>query len=869
MLQPGSILKSQYEITSFLARGFSNAAYCARDLFLGRELLVKELCSPSLQDKDVETFRERFGREAEILSSLSHPSIPRLFDFFREGESLFQVMEMIPGRSLEDVLRTEGRLTPSRALEEGKRLLEVLLYLHRHDPPVIHRDIQPGHLITGPGSLSLVSLGHAVRPGDDPGDFRGSPGYAAPEAVMGEAPGTAGDIYSAGVVIYQALTGINPMALGPGGEMPPLQEVLPSLPSEAIAAVHHALEADPSRRCDSAARFLSALSLARSVLEDSRTCPSCGGRDAASSLFCSFCGRPAPGNAPAAREKDPKGEVQFSGGEILEIRPGGIRDSCLYPAALLSARYLGFDNLLTIDHNRIEEYPHQVRAVRRALKEMGGCCILADEVGLGKTVEAGIIMEELMVRGLVRTVLAVVPSHLRMQWREEMREKFDEEFRVHTTPGSVDLAREEKVIVSLDAAGRQGATRDALLKRSWDMVIVDEAHHARNIKTLRWKFLDSLKKSFILLLSATPVQNRLSDLFSLATILRPGHFKTMADFRKEFVDSKNPRVPKNADRMREMLGRVMIRTRRADAMIRFPRRVAMTRLVALNPREEELYRTATGFILELARKDPGRIPFGLMQMQQRLVSSPQAASVTLKKMSENGKLFSEEELSRWHGLYLLSCDVGQPAKADELMGIIEGVKDKVAVFTDHIPTQDFLMEFLTGMGVRCAFYRGDAKKKDKALEDFRGGAGVLLACQTGGEGLNLQHHCNVLVNYDLPWNPMRLEQRIGRLQRLGQSRDVYIFNLAGKDTIEAYLLEVLEEKIKMFQLCVGQLDLILGTRFSEEGSFESLIWKKLTGGEEDLRSSIASIAREMQEEIKGLEEAGENERLMDVISPAG
>ena len=236
----------------------------------------------------------------------------------------------------------------------------------------------------------------------------------------------------------------------------------------------------------------------------------------------------------------------------------------------------GFDRLLCLDEIAVEHYEHQLHAALRSLHEMRGRALLADEVGLGKTIEAGIVMKELIQRGLVRTVLVLTPASLTEQWREELLNKFHEEFTVMETPAQwseVQAAEAGRWIASLDRAKLQHQS-DAILAREYDLLIVDEAHKLKNRSTLAWQFVNRVRKRYVLMLTATPVQNDLMELYSLITILSPGQLGTVRAFRRHFVDQRDARHPKNAPSLRRLLNDVMIRNRRSKVDIQFTRRQA-------------------------------------------------------------------------------------------------------------------------------------------------------------------------------------------------------------------------------------------------------------------------------------------------------
>ena len=198
----------------------------------------------------------------------------------------------------------------------------------------------------------------------------------------------------------------------------------------------------------------------------------------------------------------------------------------------------GFDQLLCLDTLNVDHYEHQIEAALTALRDMRGRALLADEVGLGKTIEAGIIMKELIHRGLVRTVLVLTPASLTQQWSEEFSDKFDEAFTVVNTPAEWTKLRNEengRWITSLDRAKLKQHS-EAILARDYDLLIVDEAHKLKNRSTLAWKFVNQVRKRYVLMLTATPVQNDLLELYSLITILAPGQLGTARAFRRHFLD---------------------------------------------------------------------------------------------------------------------------------------------------------------------------------------------------------------------------------------------------------------------------------------------------------------------------------------------
>ena len=217
----------------------------------------------------------------------------------------------------------------------------------------------------------------------------------------------------------------------------------------------------------------------------------------------------------------------------------GLRDFELALEAARLATHAGFDRLIALPLVReIELLEHQIRTVKTVLRRFRGRAMLCDEVGLGKTIEAGLVLAELMIRGLVRSVLILVPPSLIEQWQGEMRRKFALELISHDDPsfrerGTKAWNEFDLIIASIHTAKRE-PHRSAIHARKWDMVIVDEAHHLRNRNTLSWKFASELQKQFVLLLTATPVQNNLEELFNLVTLLEPGLLRTARQFLPRF-----------------------------------------------------------------------------------------------------------------------------------------------------------------------------------------------------------------------------------------------------------------------------------------------------------------------------------------------
>jgi len=509
----------------------------------------------------------------------------------------------------------------------------------------------------------------------------------------------------------------------------------------------------------------------------------------------------------------------------------------------------GTDRLISLGSLRgVEHFPHQIRACHKVLKDFNGRGILADEVGLGKTIEAGIVVKEYLLRGAVRTALILVPASLCEQWRAELWEKFELDFVVSRGPVG-QWGRHPLVISSLETA-RHERHRRRVRGANYDMVVVDEAHRLRNHLTLGWKFINDLNPRYLMLLTATPVQNDMRELYNLVTLVRPGTVGTFTQFRRDFLGGHDKRSPRNTPRLRTLLESVMIRARRVDTDLVFAPRKVETAWVSQTPQERRLYRDISDFVADAVRADTvGGAKahyFTLMVLQKEMGSSWAAARSTLDKLARHPDGLDAARLKQ------LSARAATmslaPSKLKTLFRVIASAKgEKVIVFTQFRNTQDTIVKALREAGVEPAVFHGELgwREKEDALERFRTTAPVLVSSEAGGEGRNLQF-CRIVINYDLPWNPMRVEQRIGRVHRLGQQHPVRVVNLAARGTIEAYVLEILDRKIRMFELVVGEMEEILGA-WQPHGSFEDEVFKRWTEGRTPVarRRKFAELAQHL------------------------
>ncbi len=653
--------------------------------------------------------------------------------------------------------------------------------------------------------------------------------------------------------------------------------------------------------------------------------------------------------------------------EVLPAPPHWFQDTPLDSLAMYQLRLQagqfqvtsGFDRLICLDDISVDHYQHQLEAALHALRDMRGRALLADEVGLGKTIEAGIVMKELIERGLVRSILILTPASLTWQWQEEMAAKFHETFQVLEKPKQLTNTPTPascRWIISLDRA-KSNRWAKQLLNREYDLLIVDEAHKLKNQRTKVYKFVSQIQKRYVLMLTATPVHNNLMELYNLISILRPGHLGTKKAFRDNFLATEERRAgrrtiysssypddylskskparltyrgelgndswindrtenfadladlkldkngqqavaeikqlltqgyeifdfeairtggwissydfvcrlklkpktkirerqstvkrrttPRNPAALRELLREIMIRNRRSKVGVRFPPRKAAVYYLNLTPPERELYDGVTTYIREQLRLQTeqtgkhsrGALRMTLVTLQRQLCSSPQAVARSLENLINRQP---DPALSTY---LTLAQSIKEGRKVLATKTILEQYPAKTLIFTDYLPTLHTLQASLTVAGYKTLVFHGGLSSLERVevVRQFRRSAQVLISTQSGSEGHNLQF-CHQMINYDLPWNPMRIEQRVGRLHRLGQKEAVFIFNLSATDTIEAYILDLLAHKIRMFELVIGELDLILG-EMDQPRSFEHYIEAAWAGSqsEAELLNMIAEL----------------------------
>ncbi|GIO23150.1 DEAD/DEAH box helicase [Oceanobacillus sp. J11TS1] len=480
---------------------------------------------------------------------------------------------------------------------------------------------------------------------------------------------------------------------------------------------------------------------------------------------------------------------------------------------------------------------HQLHAAEQVIESMNGRAILADEVGLGKTIEAGLILKEYMVRGLVKKALILVPASLVNQWEKELNEKF----LIPAIAYRKNYSWEDNPIVisSIDTAKRS-PNQEAILNLNYDFILVDEAHKLKNEQTKNYQFVRELKKKYCLLLTATPVQNRLLELFNLVSLLKPGHLGNYKTFTEKF--GKDRKKMEQDPFLRKLVQQVMVRNTRKDTTLNNSKRKIHTIWTSLPENYEKVYQ-------QLMQLSFGMASFAKITYLREFCSSREACFTSLIKLGTQGENTAIQEAIEQ------IQQLEQHPKAEKLIELIKSLNgEKVIVFTEYRATQYYLQWYLQQHGISSVPFRGGFKrgKKDWMKQLFKDHAQVLVTTEAGGEGINLQF-CHHLINYDLPWNPMRLEQRIGRIHRFGQESDVHIYNLVTKQTIEEHILSMLYEKIHLFENVIGNLDAILAELKvdSMEKEIESIYQESTSPGEVRIKlDNLTSVIEQANQEIR-------------------
>lgn len=526
--------------------------------------------------------------------------------------------------------------------------------------------------------------------------------------------------------------------------------------------------------------------------------------------------------------------------------------------------------------------PHQLHVLNRAMETNNIRYILADEVGLGKTIEAGMIVKELKSRGLVQRVLVVCPTGLVTQWASEMQEKFHEKFHV-ILPSDYDTIRRltdaedvygqyDQVISPMDSIKpiekHAGWTDErvekyneeriySIINSGWDLIIIDEAHRVAGSsgEVARYKlgYLLSQASPYLLLLSATPHNGKTEPFLRLVRLLDEEAF------------------PNSKSIVKEQVAPYLIRTEKREAIdnngnLLFKKRI--THLVELHWDERqtfqrELYELVSHYVSKTYdkakrnRKKNMCLIFLLIIMQRMVTSSTAAVRQSLERRldvlkSQNTRIGSltESDLADLdieddvaEALEAISLNMAEEiaelehiisvakqaefqhpdVKVERLVDTIDEIlsedrNQKIIIFTEFVATQAYLQQFLENRGFTVSVLNGSMSidERNEALQEFKTKTSIFISTDAGGEGLNLQFS-NIIINYDLPWNPMKIEQRCGRADRIGQQRDVHIYNFIVGDTVENRVREVLEEKLSVIfkELGVDKYSDVLDSEVAE------------------------------------------------------
>jgi SNF2 family DNA or RNA helicase len=473
-----------------------------------------------------------------------------------------------------------------------------------------------------------------------------------------------------------------------------------------------------------------------------------------------------------------------------------------------------------IKKNLSYDLPHQREGALKIIRDMNTHALLSDEVGLGKTITTGIILKENIVRGFVKKVLILTPPSLVDQWVAELKEKFDLNFKI--IESAEDWSSANLIIASLDRvkifdAGKKQFRHKEAHEISWDLVVVDEAHKLKERNTVRWKFVDMLQKKRFLLLTATPFQNDLIELYNLLNLLKKGHLGTIKEFRDRFLYKGNKRYPLNPHELRKKLGELMVRRKRSEIGIDYKPRIPKVISVQLTKEEKVIYDNICDLIKSKYFMASGNQINGLLAVfaiLPKITSSSRSAMESLERIAfddayhESTKEFARGILEDYKKLTIDS-------KIETLVNLVKEIRarsddEKILIYTRHPTTLRYIVEKLSPLKLKIVEFMGglDRIEKTKRITEFRAGADILISTDTGAEGLNFQF-CRNLINYDLPWNPMSVEQRIGRLDRIGQKREIFIYSLATKETMEEYVVDLIINKMCCVGLVIGELPIIL------------------------------------------------------------
>jgi len=525
-----------------------------------------------------------------------------------------------------------------------------------------------------------------------------------------------------------------------------------------------------------------------------------------------------------------------------------------------------------IKKNLTYNLPHQQEGALKILRDLDGRALLADEVGLGKTITAGMVLKECIVRGFVRKALILTPPSLVSQWKDELKTKFDLDF--------TEISKEDEwenaglSIASIDRV-KNFNTKTNEFKHNkahqvyWDIIIIDEAHKLKDKNTYRWKFVDKLQKKRLLLLTATPFQNDLIELYNLLALLKRGHLGTISEFRSNFLVDGNERQPLNPRELKRKLSEVMIRRRRDEAKgVHYMKRIPRIQSVDLTYDERHAYEQVVD-LLFLHYLDFNGVPINTVlaahSILPKITSSSRSSIEFLENLINNSK-YHTSTIDIAKGILQDFKSLGVDTKLEKLVGLIEEISardrgSKVLIYTKHPATMEYISETLRKKNFIITEFKGGltAYEKTKRIEEFKEKTQIMVSTETGSEGLNLQF-CSNIINYDLPWNPMSVEQRIGRLDRIGQKKDIYVYNLATKGTMEEHVVDLIINKMCCIGLIMGELPIILfnmgldSTGTSGSSKFEEKLMHAFLDSRNNLGRFATEIGKVENEITKGIKD---------------
>ena len=620
----------------------------------------------------------------------------------------------------------------------------------------------------------------------------------------------------------------------------------------------------------------------------------------------------------------------------LESAGTGSPDDITYiVAAARVADALTQDVLLAPIESSVIPLPHQIRALSRAIANDRVRYLLADEVGLGKTIEAGLILRELKLRGLVKRTLVIAPKGLVSQWVSEMRFHFGETFQLvlpediktlkrispSSAPGNGEKGNHDpevlpanawqmfsQVVVPMDSVKpldkRRGWSAaqvsehnrerfEDLISAGWDLVIVDEAHRlgGSTDQVARFKLGQGLSEAapYFLMLSATPHQGKTDAFHRLVSLIDAQEFPDISSVTRERVQPHVIRTEKR--RAIDADGKPLFKPRRTQ--------LGPVSWEERHRNQQLLYEAVTEYVREgynqAMREKRSYIGFLMILMQRLVVSSTSAIRTTLERRLE-ALAMPQEQLAlfpivfedEWADLdgqeqidmllrtrlkalkneraevkLLLEaaarCEqIGPDAKAEALLDWLYRLQSeqgdpelKALVFTEFVPTQEMLRRFLTerGFSVVCLNGSMDMEERKRVQEAFAKDVRILVSTDAGGEGLNLQF-CHVVINYDIPWNPMRLEQRIGRVDRIGQAHAVRAVNFVFEGSVEHRVREVLEQKLAVIfeEFGIDKTGDVLDS--AQAGHMFDEMYVEAILNPEKVEESVESMVARLQEQVR-------------------